>query len=195
MKYLVFVGVIIYLTGIGFYVKDMLKGQAKPNRVTWFMWSVTPLIATFAAIAAGVTWAVVPTFILGFGALVVFTISLFKKEAYWNISKFDLGCGVLAVLALILWYMTKQPVVAIVFSILSDFSSATPTLIKAWKHPESESSSTYITGVLSTITSFAAIETFNFASAAYPSYVVILNMLIVIGIERRRLFGKKKRSY
>jgi len=53
MKYLVFVGMIIPLIGTGVYIKDMLKGKAKPNKVTWLMWGIAPLIAAFAALTAG----------------------------------------------------------------------------------------------------------------------------------------------
>jgi len=53
MKYLVFVGAIVYLLGTSIYIRAMFKGEAKPNKVSWFMWSVAPLIGTFAALSAG----------------------------------------------------------------------------------------------------------------------------------------------
>jgi len=185
IKYLVFVGAIIDLIGTGFYIKSMLKGKTRPNRVTWLMWSVSPLIAAFAALSAGAALAAVPILVTGFASLLVFIISLLKKEAYWKINEFDWICGALSVLALILWYITKDPIIAIVFSILSDFFAMLPTLIKSWKHPETESTSVYLASLLSSLTSFAAVKTLNFASVGFPSYLIITNIIIIFFIKRR----------
>ena len=53
MKYLVFVGAIFSLTGTGFYIRAMFKGKARPNKVSWLMWAIAPLIAAFAALSDG----------------------------------------------------------------------------------------------------------------------------------------------
>ena len=193
MKYLVFVGMIFSLTGSALYIKEMLKGKAKPNRVSWLIWSIAPLIATFAELSSGVTLAAIPVFMSGFGSLLVFVISLFRKEAYWKVNTFDWGCGILSVLALILWYITKNPEIAIVFSILSNMFASLPTMLKSWKHPATESSIAYIGGLLSAATSFAAIEIWNFASLTFPTYLVLNNLTLIFLIEHER-FMKKRRS-
>jgi len=118
---------------------------------------------------------------------------LFVKNSYWKISKFDYTCGIFSILTLVLWYITKNPAIAIIFSILSDFLATVPTVIKAWKHPETETSIAYITGLVPTLTSFAAIEIWNFTSVAFPSYVVIIDIIIIVFIERKR-FLKIDRS-
>jgi len=107
LKYLVLVGVIVQLWGIAYYVKDIIGGKVKPNRVTWFMWSIAPLIATIAAISKGVTWAVVPVFMSGFGPFIVFIFTLFNKQSYWKLEIFDYLCGIFSLLALILWGITR----------------------------------------------------------------------------------------
>ena len=192
IKYLVFVGAIINLAGTSIYIKDMLRGKAKPNKVTWFIWGVAPMIAASAAISAGVTWAVIPVFTSGLVPLLVFIISLFKKEAYWEINTFDWVCGTLAILALILWYITKSPAIAIIFSILSGIFASLPTIIKAWKYPETESSIAYIGGLLSALSSFAAIEVWNFASLAFPINLVAINAILLSFIEHGRLFKRRR---
>jgi len=192
MRYLVFVGAIIHLIGVSLYIKAMFKRKVKPNKVTWLMWSVAPLIGTFAALSAGVGLAVIPLFMMGVGSLLVFIISLFRKNSYWKVNKFDYICGILSVLALVLWYITKEPIIAIIFSILSDFFAAVPTIIKAWKYPETESSSAYIAALLSALTSFAAIKVWNFESLAFPCYLVIFNISAIFLIERGRLFKRKR---
>jgi hypothetical protein len=188
LQYLVILGVAVQFIGIGSYIKETLKGNTKPNKVTWLMWSVAPLIATFAALSDGVRLAVLPVFIAGFGPLLVFAASFINKDSYWKLRKLDYVCGICSILALILWAITKEPVIAIIFSIVSDGLAAVPTAIKAWFYPETEDVSPYTTGLFCVITSFAAIKQWNFSSYAFPVYLVIVNCFLIFFITRKKLF-------
>jgi hypothetical protein len=176
LQYLVIVGAIIQLAGIASYIKETLKGNTKPNKITWLLWSVAPMIATFAALSAGVRLSVLPVFMSGFGPFLVFLASFVNKKSYWKLEKFDYICGLCSILALILWGITKEPAIAIIFAIASDGFAAVPTIIKSWKYPETETVTPYITGLLNSSTSFAAIKVWDFASIAFPVYLIIINI-------------------
>jgi len=191
LQYLVFVSVGVSLFGISAYIKDTLKGKNKPNRMTWFIWAIVPLIATAAAISDGVTLAVIPVFMAGFGPLLVFLSSFINKNSYWKLSKFDYVCGSTAILALVLWYITDNPNIAIIFAIISDAFAALPTIIKSFKHPETESPEPYFTGLFSAITSFFAIKTFKFSEIAFPIYLVIIILTLIGSIYIGRYKQKK----
>ncbi|MFH1607111.1 MAG: hypothetical protein ABIC91_07210 [Nanoarchaeota archaeon] len=62
VKYLLIFGAIVQLAGIYGYAKDVVKGNAKPNKMGWLLWSIPATIAMIAAISAGVKWAVIPVF-------------------------------------------------------------------------------------------------------------------------------------
>jgi len=83
------------------------------------MRAISPLIATVAALSDGVHWAVLPVFMSGFGTLLVFIASFVNRKAYWKLEKFDYICGACSVLALVLRWITKEPTIAIIFSIIS----------------------------------------------------------------------------
>lgn len=190
LQYLVFVGAAVLLLGCLSYITKTLKGATKPNRVTWLLWSIAPLIATFAAISDGVGWSVLPVFMAGFGPLLVFIASFVNKNSSWKLKKFDYLCGFFSVLALALWGITKEPVIAIIFAIVSDGFAAIPTLVKAWKYPETESSGPYTTGLFNALTSFVAIKTWNFSSLAFPVYLAIICTLLIISVFQRKIFKK-----
>lgn len=103
------------------------------------MWSAAPLIAASAGIPSGVGWAVVPVLMSGVLPLMVFVASFFNRKAYWRPSIFDYFCGLLSGLALVLWYVTSNPNLAIILTIANDALAAVSTIIKAWRNPESES--------------------------------------------------------
>ncbi len=169
LKYLVLVGVVVQLAGVFSYMRDTLRGKTKPNKVTWFMWSIAPLIATAAA-------------------LLVFISSFFNPKAYWKLEKFDYVCGIFSLLALILWGITQEPIVAIIFAMASDGIAAIPTLVKAWSYPDTETSTPYTTGMFNALTGFAAIPVWTFNQYAFPIYLVFINATLLFTIYRKRIF-------
>ena len=187
LQYLVIVGAVVQLIGIWSYVRDTVRGDTKPNRMTWLMWSIAPLIASAAALASGVSWAVLPVFMSGFGPLLVFLASFVNKNSYWQLERFDYVCGLFSLLALVLWWLTKIPDIAIIFAVASDGLAATPTLIKAWRYPETENAGPFTTGLFSSLTSFAAIKVWTFAAYAFPVYLVAINTSIALVIYRKKL--------
>ena len=187
LQYLVIVGAVVQLIGIWSYVRDTVRGDTKPNRMTWLMWSIAPLIASAAALASGVSWAVLPVFMSGLGPLLVFLASFVNKNSYWQLERFDYVCGLFSLLALVLWWITKIPDIAIIFAVASDGLAATPTLIKAWRYPETENAGPFTTGLFSSLTSFAAIKVWTFAAYAFPVYLVAINTSIALVIYRKKL--------
>ncbi len=187
LQYLVIVAAAISLSAALVYIRSMFKGNTKPNRVTWLMWSIAPLIAAAAEISNGVNWAVLPVFMSGFCPLLIFIASFFTRKGYWKLSKIDYICGVLSGLALLLWYLTKEPNLAITMAIASDAFAGLPTVIKAWSNPETESVWPYLTGIFAPMTSFAAAVSWSFSEIAFPAYLVMINLLMVLTMYRKKL--------
>lgn len=192
LQYLVFAGALINIIGVFGYVRDTLRGTTKPNRVTWLMWSVAPLIASAAALSHGPSWAILPVFMAGFCPLLVFLASFVNPHSYWELGPFDYGCGLLSALALALWGLTNEPVLAIIFAIGSDALAAVPTLLKSWRYPETESVIAYVTGFLNAVTSFAAVRVWGFAELAFPLYLVVANATLTLVITRH-IFAPRPR--
>jgi len=187
LKYIVILGALVNLVGVFIYIVSTLKWNTKPNKVSWLIRAISPLIASGAALSDGVHWAVLPVFMSGFGTLLVFIASFVNRKAYWRLEKFDYICGVCSVLALVLRWITKQPTIAIIFSIISSWFATVPTIIKSRKHPHTESAAPYIAWLFSAATSVFAMETFGFSEVAFPLYIVIANGLLIATIFRGKL--------
>ncbi len=190
LEYLVLLTIPLAIYGGGSYLRDTITGRVKPNKVSWLMWAVAPLIAVVAEISKGVTWAVLPVFMSGFVPLCIFIASLFSKKSYWKLTVFDYLCGLFSALALILWLITKEANVAIIFAILSDGFAAIPTLKKAWNNPETESWMPYFTGLLGATTSFAAMQHWTFSNYAFPIYLVSVDLSLIFSVLGRRILAK-----
>ena len=186
-EYLVFVAAFATLLATFVYVRSMFKGGAKPNRVSWLMWSIAPFIATAAAASSGVGWTALPVFMSGLSPLLIFAASFVSKKAHWALTRFDYVCGVLSGLALVLWYVTKDPNVAIAFAIASDGLASIPTFTKAWKHPETEVAWPFIVGVFNASTSFFASAMWAFSAYAFPAYLIVINILLFFAVYEKKL--------
>ena len=187
LGYLIFVAAFATLLATYVYIRSMFKGGTKPNRVSWLMWSIATFIAAAAAVSNGVGWAVLPVFMAGFSPFLIFIASFVTKKAYWKLSSFDYFCGVLSGLALVLWYVTKDPNIAITFAIASDGLASIPTLTKAWNHPETESAWPYIVGVFNALTSFGAATMWTFSEYAFPAYLIVMNVMIFFSVYNKKL--------
>ncbi|MBN1245611.1 hypothetical protein JXA31_08460 [Candidatus Bathyarchaeota archaeon] len=185
-EFLVLIAASATLVAAFAYIRSMFKGQTKPNRVTWLMWTIAPFTATLAAFSSGATWAAVPVFMSGLSPLLILLASFLNKRAYWKLSAFDYVCGALSVLALVLWYVTENPNMAIVFAIFSDALAATPTLRKAWRNPESEFRLPFLVGAFSPMTSFLVTAAWTFSEIAFPAYLVAINILLVFSMSKRK---------
>lgn len=175
----VIIGVILQTIGSWSYLVDTIKGKVKPNKVSWLLWSIAPLIAFVAMIKQGVGITALATFIVGFVPLIIFIVSFFNKKAEWKISRLDIFCGFLSVLGLVLWLITKVGNVAIFFSIMADGLAAVPTIVKSYHYPETENSTIFLFGVLNSVIALLALSEWNFQSYGFPIYLLLVNVILV----------------
>lgn len=194
LEYSPLLGALIYLIGTIPYIRDTLSGRTRPNRVTFALWAIVPLISVTAAYFNGVRWAVLPVFIIGLSPALILLASFYNKNAVWKTQPFDFVCGTAALLALLLWGVTHQANVAIFFSILADFLAALPTLRKAWAHPETETATTYVASLANVLTAFLATKEYSFSACAFPVYWTLLCTAILYALWRKKMaeFFKRK---
>jgi len=178
--YFVFIGALINFFGIASYFIDTIKGKAKPNRVTWFLWALAPLIAFSAEINQGVGLQSVLTFSQGAFPLLILFASFVNKKSFWKITRFDIFCAVLSILGLILWYLTKVGNVAIFFSIISDLFAGIPTIVKSYTSPETENYKAYLFGGINAFITLLTIQIWNFANWGFPFYIFIINTIFFL---------------
>jgi hypothetical protein len=192
-RHFVILGAVIGSIGIAFYLRDTLRGDTRPNRVTWLMWSVAPLLAFAVEVHEGVGLQSLMTFSVGFLPLLVFLASFQNHHGYWRIGSLDYLCGVVSAGGLAVWLATRHGTVAIVASVASDALAALPTLLKSWKEPGSESVSAYLSSAVNAAITLLTISTWTTAYLAFPAYICgisTVETLLVGGRLGPRLRGR-----
>src|SRR3989344_5145645 len=157
----IFLGVLFNVLGTISYLIETVKGRVKPNKVTWFLWALAPLIAFTAQMQQNVGLYAITTFAVGFGPLFIFFASFVNKKSGWKITNFDIYCGLFSLLGLVLWGITKVGNIAILFAILADALAAVPTIVKSYHHPETEDYRAYLYAAISAVITLLTIKNWD----------------------------------
>jgi hypothetical protein len=184
--YFIIIPIVFSLIGGGFYIKDTLSGKTKPNRVSFLVWAVAPIIGVIISIKNGGGYENVPVFMAGFMPLLILIASFYNKNAYWKLGLIDYVCGFFAITSLFIWIFLKNPVLAFVFAVLTDLIAYIPTLIKSYTNPETETGITYILSTISNIIGLLVIQTWVFTSYGFNLYIIVANLLCIFFLYRKK---------
>jgi cytosine/uracil/thiamine/allantoin permease len=190
----VIVGALIGSVGMVLYLRDTLRGDTQPNRVTFLLWAIAPLLAFGAEISAGVGLRSLMTFVVGFFPLLIFLASFRSPGAVWELQRIDYVCGALSVVGLLAWIITQHGTVAIVAAIASDALAATPTVRKAWLQPETETAAAYAAAGINAFITLLTVTEWTTADVAFPLYILcgsVLMTTLVAGRLGPRVRGQR----
>ncbi len=191
-EYIIYIAIPVSLAAYFYYFKNIFYGQTKPNLVSWFLWMLAPFIGVFFQLKAGGGLAALPVFLAGFGPLLVILASLWNKNAYWKITRLDITCGILAMLALVFYILTHNLGISVLFAISSDGLAAVPTLVKSWKFPETETATVYLAGIFSNTLGLLIIKNWIFSIYSFGIYFIVMNIAIVFCIYRKKIFKSEQ---
>ena len=176
----VFLGLVFGAIGVGSYLVAILQGRVQPNRLSWFILGLAPLLAFAAEIDEGVGLRSVMTFWVGFGPLLIFFASFVNKSAYWKLTRFDIVCASLSVLALVLWQLTGSGNITIALTIIADGLAVLPILVKSWRFPHTEVPWPFLGAMANSAIALLVLDRFTFADLAWPTYIFV-SCLILVG--------------
>jgi hypothetical protein len=184
-EYFAIIGAVIASLGGIYYLYETILGKSKPNRITWFLWGLFPMIVFVAQRAQGVdglSWA---SFVAGFTPFLVVTASFFSKKAYWKTQPVDYILMFAGILGIILWAITSKADIAILFALIADLCAAIPTIIKCYTHPDTETWIAYGISTLGFGVGVLAIPDFSFKNTAFISYLFLVNGLMALLSSRK----------
>ena len=177
--FMLIVSAISLTFGTAPYIISTIQGKTKPNRISWFLWGVIPMIAVGGLIQEGITWGAYTVFMAGLIPFVIFGVSFINPQAYWKLGKLDYYCGALTVVTIIFWMLTNNALLVITLSIVADIFAGLPIIKKAYEYPETESPWLFLTASFTNATSFLVMERYDTSEIAFNLYLVVFNLTLV----------------
>lgn len=169
------------------YIIDVIKGKTRPERMTWFILSLLGIIAFVSQIQAGASWSLVFSGLDTLGSLTVFALSLWHGVG--GLSKLDLLALAIATFGVIVSFISKDPLAAIIGVILADLSGMALTIIKVWKDPKSETTISWLLFATAGMFGLFTIKEWTPGIYIYPLYLVLANYSVpVIQLVRLRWY-------
>lgn len=181
------------LTIIGFvpYLKDIFARKTKPHLYTWLIWGITQTTATVALIYGGGKFGSV-ALIIG-AILVLFTFLLSFKYGTKNITLSDKIILLLALIAILIWWQLKNPLLALFMVSAIDGIGYIPTIRKSFVDPWSETISFWAMMALSDLLVIASNDQYNFLTTTYIVTLFTANIIIISVCFFRRKFIQKRK--
>ncbi len=184
--YFAVIGAIIASIGGFYYLYETVIGKAKPNRITWLLWGLFPMIIFVAQRTQGVeglSWA---SFAAGFTPILILGASFINKQAYWRTEPRDYLLMAAAIVGIILWGITDNPNLAILFALVADLMAGMPTVIKSLHHPETESWVAYAISTFGFGLGVLSIQSVTFENYAFITYLFVMNAMLALLASRKK---------
>ncbi|MDO8593079.1 MAG: hypothetical protein Q7R92_04935 [bacterium] len=166
------------------YFINIFRKKTKPHIFSWLVWGIEVGVAFFAQLAKG---GGAGTWVTGFTALsclAVAGLALFYGEK--KITKIDWASFIGALLGIVFWQLTGDPLLAVILAASVDTLGFVPTFRKAYNKPLEETTTTFSFGAIKFAISLAALESFSLTTALFPATLVLSNSAFVIMVLLRR---------
>jgi hypothetical protein len=177
----------VLLTAIAYipYVISTWRGNTRPHVFSWTIWALLMLIAAagqYAGQAGPGSWAT------GFSGIfcVLIAIMAAMQKGDKAITRSDCFIFVAALMAVPLWYVTQDPLTAIVLVTMIDATGYIPTMRKAWRAPRQELLLHYVISNIKFLVAIMAISVYSLTTTLYPAALFMLNTLLIVLIWHRR---------
>jgi CDP-diglyceride synthetase len=144
--------------------------------VSWFGWAILFIIATAAQASKGIDWSLAVPLISTISTTIIAFTALHLGRAVWT--RADGICIALGILAIVLWAITKEPLTAIILSIIADLAVTMPTIVKTYQDPTSEPATLWVLYVIGAILELVATQQFTVYNLLFPIYTVLGSVII-----------------
>lgn len=178
---------VLALTGYIPYIYSILAGKTKPNRATWFIWTIIGGLLAFSYIAEGDQHSIWLPLGYFFGPLLTAILSIRYGYAEWT--RLDTICIVAAAISLVPWILSDSAYWTLIINVIIDSTGAIPTLVKTFREPETEDYTAWLIFFAANTIQLFAISMWNFA-ALYPIYLFFLASAMVLFILRGKITKK-----
>jgi hypothetical protein len=183
----IFSAVAIALTFIAFlpYIRSILRDEIKPHVFSWITWGSTTFIVFLAQLNDGGGAGAWPIGISGIITIAV-AILAYTKKADITITVTDWCFFLLAMASLPLWYLTADPLWAVVILTTVDVLGFGPTFRKAYSHPFDEDVKFFALFLARNLIVIIALENYSVTTVLFPAVIATACTALILLITYRR---------
>ena len=170
--------------GYGSYIRSVVQGKTRPHIFSWTIWAV---IMTIVFVIQMIKGAGAGAWVTGFSGAACLIIALLSiKNGEKNLTLSDKISFVGALLIIPVWYVTKDPLSAVLLSSAIDAFAYYPTFRKSYLKPFEEKALTFCFDNTKWIITFFAFSDTSLTTIFYPAFCFTANVALISLIVVRR---------
>jgi hypothetical protein len=167
------------------YVRSVHRGHTKPHVFTWVIWGLGTLTVFAAQMAGGAGVGAWPIGISGLISSYIAVLAHLKRDDA-TITGADWAFLVAALSALPFWFLTADPLWAVVTLTVVDLIGFGPTVRRAYRHPHAEHAGFFALSAGRNALVILALERYSLTTVLFPAGVGVACALLVLMLVWRR---------
>lgn len=178
-----FINLVAYLP----YFVSILKGETKPSKTTWWIWTILEVMMSTSYVMSGAESTMWLPIASGIGMLLTAILSLkFGDEHHHQVDHIFIICSLIG---LDIWILSGSSLVGLIAFLAVDLFAAIPTLFKAWDDPFEEDLFAWIITLISGLINLFALENMSFSIAILPVYNLAIYLAVVLFLKIGRRYN------
>ena len=167
------------------YIRSIHRGKTKPHVFSWVVWGLGTFIVFLAQLAGRGGLGAWP---IGVSGVITAYVALlaYRKRADTVITRTDWMFFFAALSALPFWFLTSDPLWAVVILTAVDVIGFGPTVRRAYHHPHEESVGFFALGAARNVLAICALEYYSLTTVLFPAAVGLACLLLVLLLAFRR---------
>lgn len=182
---------IVGILGAIAYIRDTYYRKTKPHRFAWFIFLLISVISFTSQYALGAKASLFYAGWFVFNNIIIFGLSLRRNGGYGGATPINILGLILALGSIILWKIFASPFAALISVLIAEIIGALMIVFKSYKHPQTETVAMWALGIVGAALMGLSVGKFDLALLAFPAYLFIANIAIVLAI----FIGKYRQKY
>lgn len=167
------------------YIRSIIQGKIKPHVFSWVIWGTSTCIVFLAQLAdkggAG-AW------VIGFSGIISIYVAFlaFIKRSDSSITRIDWLFFIFAMTALPIWYLTSDPLWAVVILTTVDVLGFAPTFRRSYIRPFEEQLMFYVVMAVRNLIVVSALENYSLTTVLFPATIAAACLIFSLMVVYRR---------
>ena len=167
------------------YIRSILQGKTKPHVFSWIIWGTSTCIVFLAQLAdkggAG-AW------VIGFSGIISIYVAFLSyiKRSDSTITRLDWIFFIVAMTSLPVWYLTSDPLWAVVILTTVDVLGFAPTFRRSYIRPFEEHLMFYVIMAVRNLFVVSALENYSLTTVLFPATIATVSLIFSVMVVYRR---------
>ena len=177
----------IFITFVAFipYIRSIRRGETKPHVFSWAIWGSTTFVVFLAQLADEGGAGAWPIGISGLITIYVAWLA-YSKKTDTSITRADWLFFAMGMMSLPLWYVTSDPLWAVVILTFVDVLGFGPTFRKAYLRPFEEQLTFYVLMCARNLIVIMALEHYSATTVLFPAVIAFMTGAFILMVLYRR---------